>query len=354
DDYESVGYVDSAGILSDDLQDADGKDDFERFHAYPEADAARQALVAGEISAYFIVPEDYITSGTVSFFSEKNLPEALQDAFSDLLTAGIARQTPEAKYPERLQQPIDLSFRLRGEKNTLSDEAAILRFALPAIFGFIFVMNIITTSQFLMSGVVEEKENYIMEILFTSSRPLELIAGKVLGLGALAITQLVFWMGVGLTVGAATGRLKSLQEAGFEPAFIMLSVLYFLFSFLMFAGIMVGIGAAVSAEQESRQIAGVLTMIAILPPSWGFALFITSPHSLPVIAMSLFPLTSPLSMMILLGLGEAAAWQIVASLLFLFLTIPAVLWISARVYRAGMLMTGQRPGLKTLIAILWG
>src|SRR5690606_1969933 len=168
------------------------------------------------------------------------------------------------------------------------------------------------------------------------------------------LTQLLFWVTVGLVVGSASGRLDLLREAKFEPSFIILSVLYFVFSFLMFAGIMVGIGAAVSAEQEARQIAGVLTLIAILPPSWGFALFIQSPQSLPVIVMSLFPLTSPLSMMVLIGFGEAATWQIIVSLAVLILTVPVVMWGAAKIFRAGMLAHGQRLNLKTIVAVLRG
>lgn len=350
--YDRVGVVDRAGVFE---RIGERRGEFRRYVFFPTPEAARAAFDAGEINAYFIVPDNYLRRGELEFYGESGLRAGLQAEFGDFLLTGLLSRTPQnVEVVRRLHDPIDLQVHLLGEDQALTTEAMILRFVLPVAFGIFFLFNAVTTSQFLMTGVVEEKENRIIEILITSCRPLELLAGKVIGLGALSITQMIFWLVAGVIFGGAAGFLDVVAASQIELRVILFSLLYFLLGFLFFAGIMVGIGASTTAEQESRQIAAVFVLLAVLPPSWGAALFITNPNHPLVTAMSLFPFTSPLSNMALLGLGEVQPWRIILSLLVLIASIIFVLWFSARIFRVGMLSYGQRLSLRQLRNLLRG
>ncbi len=177
-DYDRVGYVDNVGFLANSDDPA-----YARFIPYDSEDSARAAFEDGSLNAYFIVPEDYLQTGEISYFDKKGIPFALQSEIEDFLRLGVATLAPQDVPVERLQSPADTQVRIFGEDEPVDEEALIGRFILPIIFAVLFIFTVLTTSQFLMSGVVEEKENRIMEILITSIRPGQLLVGKVIGLG---------------------------------------------------------------------------------------------------------------------------------------------------------------------------
>lgn len=347
DQFNPVGVVDLA-TLTESTPPFEGDIDFV---GYADEATALDAFNQGDINGILIIPPDYLQTGAVTFQSDAAASEALRAEIHDYLIAVVGSLAPEGAPIERLQNPAEPQLQLIGEDEPTPIEAAVLRFVLPLIFGFFLTLNILTGSQFMMGGVSEEKENAIIEILMTSVRPTQLIMGKVIGLAGLAFLQLVYLALFGLVAGALTGRLDLLAEARFEPSLLIFGLLYFILQLMLFAGIMIGVGAATSAEQEARQFAAIFVLLAILPPSYGFILFLTNPDSIFVLIMSLFPLTSPLSMMILFGIGEAEAWRIAASLLILLLSVLGTIWLAARVFRVGMLMSGQRLKLRQLAMI---
>lgn len=339
-DYEAVGYVDEVGFL-DNVTDST----YDRFIPYENENAVRAAFDSGELESYFVVKADYLQTGEVTYYGEKGASLALADEIDDFLVEGVTTLTSTDVPVERLRQPVNSQVYILGEEESLDEDALIGRFVLPIIFAILFIFTVLTTSQFLMSGVVEEKENRIMEILVTSVRPRELLIGKVLGLGALALTQMVFWFAASIILAAVTGRLEFLSELNFKPTEILLMVTYFVLSFLLFAGIMVGIGASVTAEQESRQAATIFVLMSI-SPTWFIGLFIDNPTNAVATFFSLFPFTAPITNLFLIATGDAREWQIALSLTILVVSIVATMWIAVRLFHAGMLMYGQRLGLR--------
>lgn len=347
-DYSQVGYVDHANLLETVDDPA-----YTRFIAYESEEAVRVAFEDESLNAYFIVPEDYLQTGEISYFDKKGIPFALQEEIEDFLRLGVAALAPPDIPVERLQNPATTQVHIFDENEPINEDAMIGRFILPIVFAIVFIFTVITTSQFLMSGVVEEKENRIMEILITSIRPDQLLIGKVIGLGALALTQVVVWLGAGLLIAAATDQLDFIQDMNFKPLEVGLMLAYFLLSFLLFAGIMVGVGASVTAEQEARQFASVFVLL-VVSPTWFIAAFINSPEGAIATFFSLFPFTAPVTNLFLIGLGEVRDWQIIASLVILLISIGVVLWASVKIFHAGMLMYGQRLGLKQLRRAVFG
>ena len=342
-DFVRVGYVDPSGLL----RDAES----ERFVAYGSRAEVEAAFQTDEVDAYFILADDYAQTGNATYYSTETLVDALGDEFRDFIRASLAS---ESDLSERLQDPVSMRLHLLDDDEPLSVDAAVLRVALPIVFAFLLIFNTITSGQFLLAGVSEEKETRIVEILMTSIRPTEIIAGKAIGLSGLLILQISFWLVGGLLLGAATGRLDALNEASLDPFLLLMAVVYFTLITLMFAGIMIGIGSIASAEEEARQFSSVFVVLTILPPSWGIILFLENPDHPLVTFMSLFPLTAPAANMILLGIGESEIWQIVASITILLVTIAAIYWFAGKVFRIGMLNAGQRLSLRQIALIMRG
>ncbi len=339
-DYERVGYVDPLGFLVEVTE-------YRRFIPFESEASARRAFDTDAVDAYFVLDENYFQTGKITYYANKGLPFPLQNEINDFLVTGVASLAPPDVPLERLRDPVNSKVYVLGEEEALDDETVIGRIGLPIVFSIMFIFTVLTTSQFLMSGVVEEKENRIMEMLITSIRPHELLMGKVLGLGALALTQVFFWLAASLTLAAVTGRLDFISQLDFTLSELALVIVYFMLSFLLFAGIMVGIGASVTAEQESRQIASIFVLLAI-SPMWAIAVFLENPQGTIATAFSLFPLTSPITNLFLVAAGEARPWQIALSLLILGVSIVAVMGMAVRVFHLGMLMYGQRLSFKQI------
>ncbi|MFP4322314.1 MAG: ABC transporter permease [Anaerolineales bacterium] len=347
----TIGLVDNAGVSAvlDDLSTGDVT-----FEAYESAETARAAVQDDDLHGYFVIPADYLSTGNIDYVSQAGLPETLRGEIDTLLRQAIALSAGPELPTARLADPANMEIQLLGEDEAIESEQAILRFLVPIGFGFLIVFNVMIASQFLMTGVSEEKENRIIEILVTSIRPLELIAGKILGLGGLALLQVIFWAGAGLAIGVASGRADVLAEITLDPTLLILGIVYFILTFSLYASIMVGVGAATSAEQESRQIASIFVLIGLLPPLYGLVLILNNPQGVFATTLALFPMTSALTNLILLGMGEAQTWLLIASVVVLLASTVAVMWLSGIIFRVGMLLYGQRLSPQQILQALRG
>jgi len=365
DKFQRVGYVDRAMIVEPagpnpadytpvtqpdlPMPAADSQPDaLPAYFDALEAHASEQ-LLAGELDAYFVIPEHYVLSGQVTLVTQRSVPQALLDAIEDFLATQIAYRAPET-LPVPVERLVDAEFTLRdldsGEE--MSEAALVGRLLLPLIFALIYFMATSTTAQFLMSGVVEEKENRLMEILATSLRPAELLVGKLLGLGALALTQVALWGAGGLLIALVNEDARTfLGGAKFQTTDLALIGVLFLINFLIFSASMLGIGAAVTAEAESRQIAGVFTFLMVLPLMFSAAFFTNPDGPLPVF-LSLFPLTAAIGLTMRLGVGTLPTWQIGLSMAIQIVTALIVVWLAIKVFRLGMLMYGKPLTPRTL------
>ncbi len=347
-DYGLVGYVDdsSAQVLAADLIPADYAGDFQR---YPDVDAAAAALEAAEVEAYFVLGQDYLNSGLVTFYAVRAVPELLRDAVNELLVLNLSQGLNSPVPLERISgSPADLTVRSAEDGREIRGElGGFIVLLLPVFFGFLLIMSSLTTSGFLLSGLVEEKSGRVIELLVTSMTPMQLLGGKVLGLGLLGLTQVVVLLGltaIGLITLSGAGIVEGLALP-IDMAFWAL--LFFLLSYGMLASLMAGIGAMTDTEQEGRQISGFITLPFILPYIF-FIVFLTDPNGTLPVVLSLIPITAPMSMMIRLGVGAVPAWQLLLSTALQILTILFFVWVSARMFRWGMLRYGKKFRLRDI------
>lgn len=359
DDFQQIAYVDRAAIIDPDgpnpnnyqpvrVPGLDGPEQTEDGIAvgpyYDELEAyAAEQLQAGEIDAYFVLPHNYTLTGRVDLYAMESVPEALRDDVRGFLADQIATNAPD-DLPVPPARLTDLGITLRDldSGDELTEAEIIGRFLLPVIFVLLYFMATNTTAQFLMSGVVEEKENRLMEILATSLKPIELLWGKLLGLGALALTQVVLWASAGLVISTINDTASDfLSGAEIAPESLALVLGLFLINFFLFASIMLGVGASVTAEAESRQFAGIFSLIMVLPFAL-LAAFLTNPNGPLPLFFTFFPLTGAMGLMLRIGLTNVPIWQIVVSAGLQVLTVLVVMWLAAKIFRLGMLMYGKR------------
>jgi ABC-2 type transport system permease protein len=342
-----IGYVDltPGQILSLAVDKPD------EFRAYPDQEAARAALVAGEIGAYFVIPDDYIDQGTVHAYATKDIPRGIERQMTAFLTDNLLADWPPER-AIRLQDPLNLSLStLDGEKE-VDEESGISMILVPFIFAMLFMMSIFTTSGFLMQGVVEEKENRLVEILMTSITPLQMLWGKILGLGALGLFQVAVWaVAGGLVLSQGPSLWSGLENVSIPKPLLIWGPIYLLLGYLTFGALLAGIGASVTSMQEGQQIAGIASMIAVVPMIGAVTFFHNANGPFPT-ATSMIPLTSPVAMMMRLPFADVPPWQVVFSLLLLALTALLIVWVAAQVFRIGLLMYGKRLGPRMLWAAL--
>lgn len=224
---------------------------------------------------------------------------------------------------------------------------------------FVLYMMFVIYGQIITRGVLEEKTSDMAEVLVSSLRPWELMAGKILGIGAVGLTQVAIWIAVGVVgsvYGLLGGALAGLSQAGvtftLEGFPIWEIVFYFLvfllLGYLLFSTMFAAVGAMVGDEQEVQQVSFPVMMLIVLPFILAIA-GIETPDAGWFMAASLFPFFSPILMLVRITLGVAAFWEVAVSVLLLVATLVGSAWLTGRIYRVGILMKGKRPDLPELM-----
>lgn len=316
---------------------------------YEENSEAREALRSGRISSYIIVPENFLETGVIELCSSKkemSVPGAeLSAELSDIAIDSLLKDRVNESVLQRVKDPINLRLYNIGDNGESSEQgiAEILAsFGLPFLTGFLLFFSIFTASGYLLRGVAEEKENRIMEVLLSSATPTELLTGKIIGLGAVGLLQIIVWLSVIVIGGGYALPVRV------DPTILFLALIYFLLGFLFFASMMAGIGAITGSLQESQQVAGIFTFAAAFPLVF-MQLILTNPDSPAAVFLSLFPFTSPVTMLSRIAASEVPFYQITASLFILFVSIHVVIIISSRLFRIYLLMYGKRPEVKEIL-----
>jgi ABC-2 type transport system permease protein len=342
-----IGYVDlTADGLLRLAVDRPGE-----FRAHPDEQAARAALVAGEIGAYFVVPADYVEQGVIHAYGIKDIPRSIENQMTGFLTDNLLADWPPER-AKRLQNPMRLTITTLEGGQEIGEDSSIGVILVPFIFALLFMMAIFTTSGFLMQGVVEEKENRLAEILMTSITPLQMLWGKISGLGALGLLQVVVWAAAGgLLLSQGSSLWSGLEGVSVPTSLLIWGPLYLLFGYLLFSGLMAGVGAAVTAMPEAQQLAGIFSFAAVTPMIASIAFLNNANGPLPT-ALSLVPFTAPVAMVMRLPFADVPLWQLLLSVLLMALTTLLVVWLAAQVFRIGLLMYDTRLGLRTLWAAL--
>ena len=200
-------------------------------------------------------------------------------------------------------------------------------------------------------SIIQEKTSRIFEVMLAITKPSDMLAGKLIGVGGVGLTQIAIWVAVGAVIAGYPAAVATLSGAlSIHVSWVegILFPIYFVLGYLLYASLFAGLAASCETEQELQ----MYTPLAALPIWLSFSLIwlvINDPNSVWSVAASLFPATAPIIMMLRLGSQTPPAWQFAASIAIMIVSIWAVLWFSSRLYRVGILMYGKRATLPELL-----
>ncbi len=350
DDLKQVGTIDNAGVLDAEVRSADYPD---LFVAYESEEAARAALDAETLDAYVVIPESYIATGQVQLYSYDGVPSDLEDVIDDLLIANLSTQVNTDIPTARLIDPANATIRLADSGRELTPESLPALILMPIIFVVIFMIAMQISGTFVMSGLVEEKTNRLIEVLATTVTPMQLLTGKIIGLGLLGLTQISIWIGMIIVVIALGQDIPLLSGLVIPVDMLVYSVIYFILGYFLIASLLSVVAVIVNSEAESRQYAAIVSLVFVIPV-YLTAVFLNDANGPIPTVLSIFPFKSPTSMIMRVGFVSVPLWQMGLSIALLLLTTLFFMWASAKIFRWGLLMYGKKPSLRELIAVIQG
>lgn len=342
------GYVDMSGLM---LAVPPGYENL--LSPFQTEYDASEAIRKGEITAYYLIPQDYITSGELVYVRPDFNPlgGSNQSASIHALVAfNLADQRLDLAY--RLQDPLNVTeVNLSGSQR---DETNWLTFFMPYVITFLFYIVILTSSSLMLNSVTNEKTNRVIEILMTSVTPRQMLTGKIIALGLAGLLQTVVWLGAGMLLLKISGRTFPLAAAIQLPGITLLwGIVFFLLGYSVYASLMAGIGALVPNLREGSQLTTVVIMPMIVPLMF-ISTLLNTPDSPLAVFLSLFPFTSPVTMMMRIAATSVPVWQIGLAILLLAGTAWLLVRASAGLFKAQNLLTGQSLSIVRFIKALAG
>lgn len=345
----SIGYVDNLG-------------GFEQFTnqgsinlvRYDSTEEAIKSLVARDVKEYFVLDQTYISTSLITLYTlEKQMipPPEEVTAIKNFLTSNLlSGKVPQPTIDVVKASLNVIALRLTETGAIAPEQGGVGNVLVPAIFSMLLVLAITFSSSYLIQGLGDEKENRLIEVLLSSVSTRQLIIGKVLGIGAAGLVQVLVWvistpLIVQLATSSVGGFFSTLQ---ITPNFLILCVIYFILGYLLFAVISSGIGAISPSAREGQQLATIFVLSAVCP-LWFASAIIMFPNNPVFIFLTIFPLTAPVTLMIRLGSTDVAAWQIIVSIIVLIISIVIGLFLTVKIVRTFLLMYGKRPSLGTII-----
>ena len=306
-------------------------------------------MLEGALDGYLKLPAAVLEGGkaeyygkTVSNMIDINLLE--ESVSSAVIAERLAGAGVDRTRVEELTRGVDLKPVRLSATGEREDRGA------GFILSFILVMMLYTTvlmwGQAVLTSVIEEKTNRVVEVIVSAVRPYHLLAGKLLGVGAAGLTQFLVWaltllllslFGAGMAASLGVGKLPEIS-----PMTLVFFLVYFLLGFLMYAALFAAVGACVNTTQEAQSLAFPVFMPLILAVMFLMPV-LQAPDSGFAIGLSLFPLFTPLLMFLRISVLQPPAWQIALSVVLCVLTIMGIVFVAGRIYRVGILMYGKRP-----------
>ena len=361
------GYVDQSGLILTIPYD------IPRYQLIPfeNEEAAKQAMADGEITAYYLIPQDYIQRGEVYYVypdERSYLEDGQQWVMSWTLTYNLAGANPNLadivwnpamKVEETQLSASNQAGAATGEDCSRPGAACesydLIRY-IPSIMVAIFYITFMSSSSMLFNSIGTEKENRVIEVLMLSVSPRQLLTGKTLGLCIASLLQTVAWLGAiyaSFTMGKPIFNLP--ENFVFPTEIVLWGLAFFLGGYLLYASLMAGAGAMVPKMKE----AGIANFIAMIPLLIGYIFGLMAPlaeatESPLLIFMSFFPLTSPVVMIMRLTDSLVPFWQLLLSLVLVYATAWWALRASADIFHAQNLLSGRPFSVRSYLMALIG
>ena len=370
-EQKRIGIIDTTGKIFEELDkklDQKLKDGRRRYlleDYLPTAgveklrESLRQKIVSKELSSYVYIPESILNEGTAEYVSEHvsdfNEIRDITQALNSVVIEWRLRK--EGLDPQKIAQYIKrvglktIKVTKKGEEEDTGGTFLISYFLVLILYITLFFYGAI-----IMRGVIEEKNSRVVEVILSSMKPFQLMVGKILGIASVGFTQYAIWAVFGLTASRYSKSLISSfvpAASGFKipsiPAYIFVYfVIFFILGYFLYGTFYAAIGSMVNSEKEAQQLIMPVSLFLIIPMLM-MALIMRSPNSSLSVILSMVPFFSPILMLMRICVLLPPFPEIAASIVLLLLTIAMMMWLTARIYRVGILMYGKRPRLKEII-----
>ena len=383
-DVRKIVIIDESGIYASEFKNTTHYE----YEILGDAKATdQQARLGKDVYAILHITNDLsVKPKSVSLLSEKQAPMDLLLSIENKLSERVSEQKLEAlshsdnvdsetiaQVKEIIESGSNISLTTMrwGVDGTISETSTVVASIVGGVFTILIYMFIMIYGSMVMQAVMEEKRSRIVEVMISSVKPVYMLVGKIVGIGLVGITQLVFWgimvftlfSGVSFFItnpeqasqmAAATSDMGSMDIEGalasimsvnwFEIIFYFL--IYFIGGYIMFASIFATIGSAVDNEEDTQQFMTPITILMLFAFYAGFY-SINNPDGPLAFWCSLIPITSPIVMMVRLPFG-VPVWEKLLSVVLLYGSFILTSIMAAKIYRVGILMYGKKPSLKEL------
>ncbi len=305
-----------------------------------------------------IIPPDVFETNRVEFYA-KNVSnfrqnQQIQDAVSRVIREIRIRQAGlDQELVESITREVNLTtFKIGpgGEKKEERGQTFIVAYILV----FFLYMAMILYGNFVLRAVIEDKSSRVVELLVSSIDPFKLMAGKIFGVGAVGLTQFIIWALAAALIMVYSGALlglfgvdptgKNLPILELDMTILVYFVVFFVLGYILYATLYAAIGAMVNSEQEAQQLISPLILLLVIPMIM-IAYIIGNPHTPTSIAFSMIPFFSPMIMFTRIVVDVPPTIEILVSIGILIASILLLIYLSAKIFRVGILMYGKRPTL---------
>lgn len=360
----SIAVVDATGMIADKLKN---NDEVHFVNVNEPIDSLRNNPEYGSI---LVIGEKAIEmpNSSITLYSH-GAPVLMTDAYIQGQLKNAIRDIRLSAYDipnlNKILKEADVdvkytTIRIDSEEDTESSSG--VTYFLGLVLDMILYMFILIYGQMVMNSIIEEKNNRVLELVVSSVKPTSLMLGKIVGIGLVAVTQILIWAillgacwGWGLpalaSMPSADGELNAmlgqLSDGSFLASLFVYTLLFFIGGYFFYSAIYAAIGSAVDNVQDASQLSSIATIPVILGIVCSMSI-LNNPGSTLAFWISMFPFTSPMCMMSRLPYG-VPVWEILLSLVILYLSFLFMIWICAKIYRVGIFMYGKKP---TLIEII--
>ena len=290
---------------------------------------------------------NYYARETSDFIEVATLQSALRTSLlrKELVGHGVA-----ASEVDKLTNDLDLeTVTLKAGQETKDNGPG--QFIVVLVMVMMLYMTLLIYGMSVMRSVLEEKSSRVMEVVLSSAKATELMAGKILGVGAVGLTQIAIW----LTIAAGASAPAMVAMAGvknstfhLEPKVLIAFAVFFVGGFMLYSTLYATLGAMVNSDQEAQQWQMFVTMPIVIPVMMMWFVM-RQPNSPVSMWMSMVPFFSPILMFLRVVVQTPPWWQIALSVGLLVACVAGTIWICARIYRVGILMYGKKPTLPEIL-----
>ncbi|HET8839495.1 MAG TPA: ABC transporter permease [Flavobacteriaceae bacterium] len=345
-------------------------------------ETAKDSVIADEYDGLLSIPPSSVeinnNSSSIVLYTDNSPDNSLLDQLEAIISNKITNERLEAS-GVNLEKLADAKTQVSIKIENFSGEqtskiSLYIKMFFGGAMGYLLMMFIIIYGNMVMRSVIEEKTNRIVEIIISSVKPIQLMLGKIIGTSLAGITQFIIWVVLGgilmfllsFFLGMDMSEMQGTQPQAMQTVsegelqqlvseimqipmlqLVIYFIIYFLGGYFLYSSIYAAIGAAVDNETDTQQFMLPVILPLMLGIYVGFFAVIENPHGTVSTIFSMIPLTSPVVMLMRVPFG-VPWWELALSIAILVLSIMGTVWLSAKIYRVGVLMYGKKPTYKEL------